>query len=550
MDGNAFEDFEENNSLMKVQSSDIHHIESVINLDENLDVTSYEGKDHRFKVEINLGLALPFKYYLTDDYDKSEKHKAIVRSVDDSGSVYMLEVTTQSNEGPLQAFENDVILVLLTMAWEQRNRNQNSREKMNGFRVYYTLAEVCRRLGLYENSRNKVARAIKKIKSQYMQTKNFAYNAHTGQIGLINEDTKIILKSGRVRVGATDVDFANYQDVFFVEFDSYIVKNLYDEYVSVISSDAYLSLKSGPQRRVLIFLASKRKKFGDQFLFSLSELAQVIGLTGSSKRRRQIGEYLGRVQEKLKNFEYTIKKRRDKEDWDIFIVFQVRELLEEKEERDPFHQDLIDYYGQSSLASLDLNAIDIENIKREFNFKYKKETNRDTFLYGKEKLDPAEFCLDITLFQVLKCDYQVTKSFKALAKVILGSMIAGGLELPEKYRLFVDKRAEEIRKKLVSDKIKTELSKKEEAKKVERDRLNKSFDKMYADMISKNKNFKHKLEERAIVALENEGIAQEDMMFKLSLEHKMREIAKVDFLNGDILNYKDIKLKTNQSLIQ
>ncbi len=550
MQENRFEDFEENDSLKAPHNVEVYHADPVVDIDHGLDVSSFEAKDHRFKVEINLGLALPFKYYLTDDYDKAEEHKAIVRSVDDSGSVYMLEVTTQSNEGPLQAFENDVILVLLTMAWEQRNRNQNSREKMNGFRVYYTLAEVCRRLGLSENSRNKVARAIKKIKSQSMQTKNFAYNAHTGQIGLINEDTKIILKSGRVRVGATDVDFANYQDVFFVEFDSYIVKNLYDEYVSVISSDAYLSLKSGPQRRVLIFLASKRKKFGDQFLFSLSELAQVIGLTGSSKRRRQIGEYIGRVQEKLKNFEYTIKKRREKDDWDIFVTFQVRELLEEKEERDPFHQDLIDYYGYSSLAALDLSAIDIENIKREFNFKYQKETGKEVFLYGKEKLDPAEFCLDVTLFQVLKCDYQVTKSFKALAKVILNTMIAGGLELPEKYRYFVDKRAEEERKKEVTEKIKTELAKKEEAKVVERERLNKSFDKMYVDMITKNKSFKGKLEERAIEALIAEGIDQEDMMFKLTLEHKMREIAKVDFLNGDILNYKDLKLKSNKPLIQ
>ena len=550
MDTKGFEEFEENNSLNIPKNIEVHQPDSIVDIDHGLDVTSFEAKDHRFKVEINLGLALPFKYYLTDDYDKAEEHKAIVRSVDDSGSVYMLEVTTQSNEGPLQAFENDVILVLLTMAWEQRNRNQNSREKMNGFRVYYTLAEVCRRLGLSENSRNKVARAIKKIKSQSMQTKNFAYNAHTGQIGLVNEDTKIILKSGRVRVGATDVDFANYQDVFFVEFDSYIVKNLYDEYVSVISSDAYLSLKSGPQRRVLIFLASKRKKFGDQFLFSLSELAQVIGLTGSSKRRRQIGEYLGRVQEKLKNFEYTIKKRREQDDWDIFVAFQVRELLEEKEERDPFHQDLIDFYGASSLAALDLNAIDIENIKREFNFKYEKQTGKSEFLYGKDKLDPAEFCLDITLFQVLKCGYQVTKSFKALAKVILNTMIAGGLELPEKYRYFVDKRAEEIRKKEVTEKIKTELTKKEEAKVVERERLNKSFDKMYVDMISKNKSFKSKLEERAIAALNSEGIDPEDMMFKLTLEHKMREIAKVDFLNGDILNYKDLKLKSNKPLIQ
>ncbi len=549
MKGTIIEDTDLNQSL----------VDSVIKVDHDLEFAptdSGEGDsgksvaDDRFKVEINLGLALPFKYYLTDDYDKTEEHKAIVRSVDDSGSVYMLEVTTQSNEGPLQAFENDVLLVLLTMAWEQRNRNHNSRDKMNGFRVYYTLAEVCRRLGLSENSRNKVARAIRKIKSQSMQTKNFAYNAHTGQIGLVNEDTKIILKSGRVRVGATDVDFANYQDVFFVEFDSYIVKNLYDEYVSVISSDAYLALKSGPQRRVLIFLYSKRKKFGDQFLFSLEELAQVIGLAGSKKRRRQIGEYLGRIQESLKNFEFNIKKKRGIQDWDIFVTFQERNLIEAKEERDPFYQDLVDDYRMSALKELDLTEIDIVNMRREFNFRFEKEAGKDRFMYGKEELIPGEFCIDITLFQVLRCNYKITKSFKALAKVILTSMINGGLELPEKYRHFVSKRAETKRKREVTDKIQTELAKKEEAKRIEGERLEKSFDKMYADMISKNKSFKKALESKAMKSLEDEGVGPEDMMYKLSLEHRMRDLAKVDFLSGNILNYKDIKPSPRETLTQ
>lgn len=528
-------------------------VETVIKVDHELEFAPQAVPatvpDDRFKVEINLGLALPFKYYLTDDYDKTEEHKAIVRSVDPNGSVYMLEVTTQSNEGPLQAFENDVLLVLLTMAWEQRDRNKNSRDKMNGFRVYYTLAEICRRLGLSENSRNKVARAIKKIRSQSMQTKNFGYNAHTGKIALVNEDTKIILKAGRVKVGSTGVDFAKYQEVFYVELDSYIVKNLYDEYVSVISSDAYLSLKSGPQRRVLIFLYSKRKKFGDQFLFSLEELAQVIGLQGSSKKRRQIGEYIGRIQERLQNFEFTIKKKRGVQDWDILVTFQQRDLLEEKNDRSPFYQDLLDDYGRNRLDELDLREIDIDNMLREFNRRYEKEATKAHFIYGKEEIDAGQFCLDVTLFQVLNCNYHITSSFKALAKSILTSMINGSLELPEKYRHFVSKRAEDKRKKQVSQEIQKELAKKKHAKKIEMERLDKSFDKMYADMITKNKTFRKTLETKAKKSLENEGISEDDMMYTLSLEHRMRDLAKEDFLNGDIMNY-DSKGSSRESLTQ
>lgn len=503
------------------------------------DLTFDESTDNRFKVEINLGLALPFKYYITDDYDKTQENKAIVRSVNDDGSVYMLEVTTQSNEGPLQAFENDVLLVLLTMAWEQRDKNHNSKERKNGFRVYYTLAEVCRRLGLSENSRNKVARAINKIKSQKMLTKNFAYNALSGDIGLVSEDTRIILKSGRVRVGASDLDFGHYQDVFYIEFDSYIVKNLYDEYVSVINSDAYLSLKSGPQRRVLIFLYSKRKKFGNQFLFDLEELAQVVGLSGSNKRRRQINEYLQRICDVLNNFEFTLKKKRGVEDWSVLVCFKSQAL--EYESKDPFYSALCEFYGVEKLKSLEIEKIDIENLKNEFNFKYQKEAGKDYFLYGKDKIDPAEFAIDVTLFQVLVGGYKLTGSFKALSKVILSRMIDGGLELPEKYRHFVVARVEEEKKKEVDKKIACELHKKEEIRRVEKEKLEHSFDKLYGDMISKNKSFKDSLERRAVDALKGEGLDETDMMYRLSLEHKMRDIAKVDFMNGDIINYKDIK---------
>jgi len=509
----------------------------VITVDHDLSFD--EGTDNRFKVEINLGLALPFKYYITDDYDKTQENKAIVRSVNEDGSVYMLEVITQSNDGPLQAFENDVLLVLLTMAWEQRDKNHNSKERKNGFRVYYTLAEVCRRLGLSENSRNKVTRAINKIKSQRMLTKNFAYNANTGEVGLVNEDTRIILKSGRVRVGASDLDFGHYQDVFFIEFDSYIVKNLYDEYVSVINSDAYLSLKSGPQRRVLIFLYSKRKKFGNQFVFDLEELAQVVGLSGSNKRRRQINEYMQRICEVLNNFEFTVKKKREIEDWTVLVTFKASAV--EFEVEDPFYAALVEGYGQNELNELGLERIDISNMINEFNFKYQKEKGVDFFKYGKEKINAAEFAIDVTLFQVVVGGYKLTNSFKALAKIILQRMIDGGLELPEKYRHFVMTRVVEERKKKVDQTISVELAKKEVIKKAEREKLEHSFDKLFADMFTKNKSFKENLEKRAVEALKSEGLNEGDMMYKLSLDHKMRDIAKADFMNGDILNYKDIK---------
>ena len=113
------------------------------------------GKENNFKIEVNLGLALPFRYYI-DENAKFEKQRSVVRTVDDNGSIYMLEVTTQSDEGPLQSVENDVLLVLLTMAFEQRSALVPIHAVETGTerRVYYTLAEICRRLGLSENNSN------------------------------------------------------------------------------------------------------------------------------------------------------------------------------------------------------------------------------------------------------------------------------------------------------------------------------------------------------------------------------------------------------------
>ena len=514
-------------------------INEVVTVNHPLELDNDLERDNRFKVEINLGLALPFKYYVTDDFDKTKENKAMVRSIGEDGSVYMLEVTTQSNDGPLQAFENDVLLVLLTMAWEQRDRNKNSKEKRNGFRVYYTLAEVCRRLGLSENSRNKVARAIKRIKSQNLTTKNFAYNSLSGDVALVNEETKIILKSGRVRVGQTDVDFGHFQDVFFIEFDSYIVKNLYDEYVSVINSDAYLSLKSGPQRRVLIFLYSKKKKFGNSFVFDLEELAQVVGLSESKKRRRSVGEYLERIKKVIPGLEYTIKKKRGVDDWSILIEFKTAEIEFEKDF--PFYQALCESYSKEALQKLDLQKIDFENMINEFSFKYEKDAKKKTFLYGRDELPAAEFCIDVTLFQILVGGYPLTKSFKALAKSILNRMALGGLELPEKYRRFVYERNEEAKKKEVTQKIQNERTKKEMQREQELERLDQSFSKMYNDMLKNNKSFRENLTSRAAESLKSEGVEEGSMMYNLNLQGKMRDIAKDDFMRGDILNYKEIR---------
>ncbi len=488
------------------------------------------GKENNFKIEVNLGLALPFRYYIEEN-SKFEKQKSVVRTVDDMGSIYMLEVTTQSDEGPLQSVENDVLLVLLTMAHEQRKALVaiDLIESVSDRRVYYTLAEICRRLGLSENNSNRISKAIKRIASQNLSFKNFKYHSPSGKILQAEENTKIILKSGRIRSGGTREGFLNnHSDYFYVEFDHNIIKNLYDEYVSVVEQKEYLSLAAGHQRRILIFLYSKKRSFGSDFLFNLNELAQVIGLQGSQKdkRRRLIFEYLQKTKEITAVFDFSITKIRDKEDWEIMIHFHDPFLIQKK--TDQFFEDLVFEYGEEALKAIDFNEIDLENYRREFDSIYSTKTGKEKFQWNKNDYLASEFCLDLTMWQIFKCNYKVTKTLKALARSILESMITENLLYPDKYRFFITERVVEKKRQkelavIQQHRIKKELQKKEEELK-----FDESFNKLLEDIL-KDQKYKKMIEQTAKEKLIEEGMSETDMCYTLLFQDKVRTVAK-DYL--------------------
>jgi hypothetical protein len=488
------------------------------------------GKENNFKIEVNLGLALPFRYYI-DENAKFEKQKSVVRTVDDNGSIYMLEVTTQSDEGPLQSVENDVLLVLLTMAFEQRSSLVpiHAVESITNQRVYYTLAEICRRLGLSENNSNRISKAIKRIASQNLSFKNFRYHSPTGKILQAEENTKIILKNGRIRSGQTRDGFLNnHSDYFYVEFDHNIIKNLYDEYVSVVEQKEYLSLSAGHQRRILIFLYSKKRSFGSDFLFNLNELAHVIGLHDSKKdkKRRLIFEYLQKTREITGVFDFTITKIRDKEDWEIMIHFHDPSAITQK--TDQFFEDLTFEYGAEAIKSIDFNEIDLENYRREFDSIYLAKTGKEKFTWNKNEYLASEFCLDLTFWQIFKCDYKITKTLKALARSILESMMNETLLYPDKYRYFITDRVSEKKKQKELAVIQQHRHQKELQKIEEERKFDESFNKLLED-IMKDQKYKKMIEQTAKEKLFEEGISESDMAFILLFNDKVRSVAK-DFL--------------------
>jgi len=275
----------------------------------------------------------------------------------------------------------------------------------------------------------------------------------------------------------------------------------------------------------LIFLYSKKRSFGNDFLFSLNELAQVIGLQDSQKdkRRRLIFEYMQKTREITAVFDFTISKIRDKEDWEIMIHFHDPALVQHK--GDQFFEDLNFDYGEAALKSIDFNEMDLENYRREFDSVYLTRTGKEKFQWSKGEYLPSEFCLDLTFWQIFKCDYKISKTLKALARSILESMITDTLLYPDKYRSFITERVIERKKQkelaiIQQHRLKKELQKKEEEKK-----FDESFNKLLED-IMKDQKYKKLIEQAAKEQLLAEGMSESDMVYTLLFQDKVRTVAK------------------------
>lgn len=511
-----------------------------ISADINLEQTSpldLRPKDNRFKYELNLGLALPTKFRADKNYDITQEHVSLVKSVNEDGSVAMVKIKTQSNNGPLGGFDNDVLTVLLTMAWEQRDYNEKNQLNQNGYRVYYTHYEICRRLGLKEGSAGYVAESIENIASQNLTLNNFAYTTTDKKALRKDEKTKIILKKGRVSLADGTKDMDEYTSYFYVEFDNFVVKNLYNDYVSVLNSNKYLSLKSGPYRRLFVYLSSKKKLFGERFVFELSELSKVLGISASSpkKQRELIGKYLTTVSNELNTFRFNIEKIRGKNSWNVLIQFiESTNLIEE--DLDSFYKAVIEFYGEKKLVPLKLYEVDLVNYREEFEAKFRAQKGSLNFTFQKEQINPAEFAIDIALFQVIKKHYPVTKSFKSLAKAILNAIASDLYEIPEGYRYFIYKRNQLNEKKKEKHILELEKQKQAILKEEEKRKLDNAFRNFYKDIVQKNKRQMNLYREKAEEMLEEEGLVKDEMMYSLMLESKIEHLAKLDFEAGNVMN--------------
>lgn len=490
------------------------------------------NKCDKFKFELNLGLALPSKFRMSKNFDKTKEFVSIVQNVAEDGSVGILKCITQSSTGPLQGLDNDVLAVLLTLASEQKSTA--NKVMSNGFRVYYTLSEICRRLKLSENTSTNVAESISNICSQKLILNNFVYKSEEKRAIKDIQETKIILKRGRI-IGAdgNKGEYEDFSSYFYVEFDSNIISNLFNDYVSVLSSNKYLSLKSGPYRKLYIFLTSKKKSFGNRFVFNLSEVTSVLGIEDSTpkKQRELAGKYIKEVSEEL-NFDFLIQKDKGRLSWTVFVEYKNNLEIPTKES-DPFYLKLQQFYGAEKLSHLDLEEIDILNIRDEFEKKHSSLKNSTTIIFQEEAISAGEFAIDIALFQVVKQNYPLTKSFKALAKAILKCLCVDTLEIPDGYRYFVDKRLLFDKKEQQKEMLFAEKKKREEEELVKKEKIDFAFRSFFEEVVKKNKRqmniYRELASEELNEQIREHGEEVDEIFYNIRLNNKIKELARKDF---------------------
>jgi hypothetical protein len=269
----------------------------------------------------------------------------------------------------------------------------------------------------------------------------------------------------------------------------------------------------------------------------LSELSQVVGLEKSlpKKRREMIGKYLGRIEDKSGKFSYLIKKIRGENDWNILIEFKPKDLID-TEYFDEFYSVLVDCYGVHQLNQLDLTDIDVHNMKNEYMRKFETKTGKKVMLFQKEEVNPVEFVIDVTLFQLSE-GYILNSSFKALFRAMYENFLNDVLDLPDRYRFFARKRLGEEKKKVEAEKISKEITRRSQLEHENELKLNAGFEEFFENFLSKDKKLMERLKLEAKDLLEAEGLGEGSPTHSLVLKEEIMKRARSEFDSSELMKH-------------
>jgi hypothetical protein len=509
------------------------------------------------RMEVNLGAALPVYSRMPKGEDKKKPHKAIVQLSEDDGSLKSLEIETRSELGPLTPRDYSVLVSLIDIAYEKLNSpEKESVIQGNSYRIYVKYIDVCKRLGLDENSISHVKKSLKKIKSQEMKIKDFLYDAPTGNIKRIDEETNLILKIGKYLLGEkASGSSTNYYSGIYIDLDSFIVDSMLAENVSVMNRNIFLDLPSGPARRIYSYLTSKRTIFGNEFTVKLTEMAALVGKESSYKSKEHILEQLNKI-DKASGIKFHFSKDSGVMDWSIYVSFKEYGLL--MFEENCFFNMLYNSYNKDIFELYELDKVLIENYVNDLNRKFKKHFESEYTIFRGEEVLVGEFLIDVLMHRIHH-GINHPKAFKPYVTAMAESLIADNFELPDKYRKFIRDRFKEMAKKEIKQVVENENSRVAKIEKEEKEKLERNFLKFFQEVLSSDQDLCDMLTEQVIEEMsrtcsscytynesildgcsfcENKSFIDENsMMFNLEFETRLKERAFELFKDGSLMEY-------------
>lgn len=505
---------------------------------------SFFEDDIRF--ELNLGIALPLEFRSKKGRDKTKPYTAKARAATDNGNLYDVIIQTQSSEGGLKGNDEDVISILTTILADQVAENIKNGSFNRGTselpdKVFVANETIRRRMGLKKNSVNKITRIINKLKNTKLKVKTSKFDATEKTFKKIEIEEPIIKGEGHLLHRTMSSNTSSDKGVRYLQLHSFIAESIVDKYVGIINAKEWRNLKTGPERKIFIFLSGKREFFGDNFAFSIMEILQVLCAEESSDPRKKVRVWLKDVKDKTNAFDFKLATDKASEGG-VRIHINFNESFSSSKKELGTYEMLRTLYGDSLFNKLDFRPEDIDILKKEFCV-----PKDEVVTFGEYRVCPLELCIDIMLFQHVQTNYEIT-SFKGLAKTFYNHFLDESIKLPDSYRACFKERFEQIEKDAEKSRLDKERHEKEMFEKKEKERLSKSFDIQYELLCKTDSKFKKLIGKMAddVLANDKDPIKKNNPLYKKAYESQMKEVARKLFENGEL--YEHIKFEDVQML--
>jgi hypothetical protein len=469
------------------------------------EVVDYEApkiEASKFSIELNTALGIGFEYSKKYANDPDNEKKNVMTWVDGQ-KIFRSETIVKSHMGPPGSLEQDVLLVLMTLCLEEVKRSNKEIIKTGKIKVYFTYADLCRRLGVHRGSSKNIKKAIYKLSAQEVVFKDFVSDLSDFKSEEIR--TRIISRSGSLKKGNIAETKQEFDGRHWVELDVRIVASLQDGLYSTMDRDIYLSLKKGAVRRLYQIICARRRVEGNTFVLFTTELGDNLGLRDKKKVNYYLNKYFKELRDKISGFSYILKKI-DKKSV-AYVTFE--ESLIETNLEGTFYNELQKDYGQVALDLVEIEDFQVEALLREFGDKTVKFKSKEILL--------SEFCIDVALFQVMFCKYKLSSTFQSLVR----SMYKSGYPMiPDEYRIFVRDRNAEKQKERIKQEIKEKVKREEDQRREQEDKLIVAAGDFKNKIREKNKKLYAELEKEAIDLIKkyDEEASQEEEVKKVDIE--------------------------------